>query len=84
LILHEDAFGYGFIGRTGLYFSPKRQACGLLALSLALSHGERGLGCRAPSDFQKPDSLSPWERVRERATNRKVCQILKCPYHSYY
>ncbi|MEL0542151.1 hypothetical protein AAC610_05595, partial [Neisseria gonorrhoeae] len=70
MILYEDAFGYGFIGRTGLYFSPKRQACGLLALSLALSHGERESGCQtrtfsgftfhlipnpSPSDFQQPD-----------------------------
>ena len=37
-----------------------------------------------PSDIQQPDPLSPWERVRERVTNRKVRQILKCPYHSYY
>ena len=33
----------------------------------------------APSDFQQPDSLAPWERVRERATNRKVRQIFKFP-----
>ena len=29
LILHEDAFGYGFIGRTGLYLVLKKQAEGL-------------------------------------------------------
>ena len=32
-------------------------------------------------DFQQPDSLSLWERVRERATNRKVRQTLKS-HHS--
>ena len=47
LILHEDAFGYRFIGRTGLYLVLKKQTFGLLALSLTLSHGERELGCRA-------------------------------------
>ena len=30
-------------------------------------------------DFQQLDSLSPWERVRERATNRKVRQKFKSP-----
>ena len=37
LILHEDAFEYGFIGRTGLYLVLKKQAEGLSDTQMPVS-----------------------------------------------
>jgi len=59
-----------------------------VALSLALSHGERGSGFSKsesrrignqmsgkPENVQarQPNSLSPWEKARERASKPQAC-----------
>ncbi|MCP6373932.1 hypothetical protein NL455_29030, partial [Klebsiella pneumoniae] len=49
---------------------------GRVSISSTLSLGERGqIGWKSKTQlgFGILNPLSPWERVRERATNRQVC-----------